>query len=164
MHQLAEYILGGALVASGLQSQTPIVPSVVGGLIMLNAAITKGALAAFQGIPRRVHRQLDLVVIAITFIAALQPWWNVESGARFIMIAIGVVHLVVWTQSSFKERVKTPKAAPAAEPGAAATGGASGDRSTDLGRTAGRLVGGGFNAVRRAKAKFDGDSTPNDTP
>ncbi len=150
MHQLAEYMLGGALVASGLQSRTPLIPSLLGGLIMLNAAITRGPLAAFRGIGRRMHRRLDLVVIALTFFGALQPWVSIESGARFIIIAIGVVHLVVWTQSSFLERVKTPKQAPDAS---------SGDRSTDLGRSAGRLVGGGVNAVRRARAKHD---TPDD--
>ncbi len=151
MHQLVEYILGGALVASGLQSRTPLVPSVLGGLIMMTAAITRGPLAAFRVIGKRMHRRLDLVVIGITFFAALQPWVSIESGARFIIIAIGVVHLVVWTQSSYVERVKAPKQAPDAS---------SGDRSIDLGRSAGRLVGGGVNAVRRARAKHSGTDDP----
>ena len=48
MHQIVEYILGGALVASGLQSPTPAVPSVLGGIVMLHAAITMGPVGAFR--------------------------------------------------------------------------------------------------------------------
>jgi hypothetical protein len=33
MHQAAEYLLGGVLVAQGLQSPTPAIPALAGGLI-----------------------------------------------------------------------------------------------------------------------------------
>ena len=71
MHQVVEYILGGAMIAAGLQSPTPLVPSVVGGVIMLNAAITSGPLSAFRVLDRRVHRVIDIVVIAFEMIAAV---------------------------------------------------------------------------------------------
>lgn len=169
MHQLVEYILGGALVASGLQSPTPLVPAVLGGVIMLHAAITKGALAAFRVIDRRLHRVLDPFVIALCMVGGLQPWVSVESSTRAIVIGIAVVHLVVYFGSSFTERTKTPKTpkaaggastttassgtAPAggAAASAAAASSADGDRSTDLGRTAGRVVGAGVNAVRKMR-------------
>lgn len=146
MHQLAEYIIGGALVASGLQSPTPAVPAVVGGLIMFNAAITRGGLAAFQWIHRRVHRYTDLVIMAVIVVAAVQPWISVDSGSRSLLLVFGVMFLVVWFGSSFTEKVKTPKMArPVAPKG--------GDRSTDFGRSAGRMVGAGVKAARAAKAK-----------
>jgi hypothetical protein len=144
MHQLAEYIIGGALVASGLQSPTPAVPAMVGGLIMFNAAITRGGLAAFQWIHRRIHRYLDLGIMAVIVIAAVQPWVSVDSGSRTLILVFGVMFLVVWFGSSFTEKAKKPKG-PTAPKG--------GDRSTDLGRTAGRLVGSGVKAARAAKAK-----------
>ena len=39
LHQLAEYIVGGALLATGLQSSEPIVPVIVGLLIIVNTAV-----------------------------------------------------------------------------------------------------------------------------
>lgn len=158
MHQLVEYILGGALVASGLQSPTPLVPAVLGGVIMLHAAITKGALAAFRVIDRRLHRVLDPFVIGLCVVGGVQPWVSVESSTRAIVLGIAVVHLVVFLGSSFTERTKAPKAAGGAAPGgggpakAPASAPAPGaDRSTDLGRTAGRVVGAGVNAVRKMR-------------
>ncbi len=142
MHQLVEYILGGALVASGLQSPTPLVPAALGGIIMLHSAITRGALAAFRVIDRRVHRLLDPVVIGLCAFGALQPWLSVDNGTRVIILGIAAVHLVVFFGSSFQERVKTPKQAPSAQ---------GTDRSTDIGRTAGRVVGSGVNAVRKMR-------------
>lgn len=148
MHQLAEYIIGGALVASGLQSPTPAVPAMVGGLIMFNAAITRGGLAAFQWIHRRVHRYTDLVIMAVIALAAAQPWISVDTGSRSLLIVFGVMFVVVWLGSSFTEKAKKPKV-PAAPKG--------GDRSTDFGRSAGRMVGAGVKAARAAKAKRSTD-------
>lgn len=148
-HQLVEYILGGALVASGLQTQTPIVPAVVGGFILLYAAATRGALAAFRLIDRRVHRWADPVLVVVQIAAALQPWVSVDNGTRVIMIGIAVVHLVVWLGSSFTEKAKKPTPATATATGTAEP---AGDRSTEFGRSAGRLAAKGVRAFRTAKA------------
>ncbi len=160
MHQLVEYILGGALVASGLQSPQPLVPAVLGGLILLHAAVTRGALAAFRLIDRKLHRVLDPLVIGLEIVGALQQWISVDNVTRFVIGGIAAVHFVVWLGSSFTEKAKKPKAAAtsaaaAPTPGASATftPDAAGGRSADLGRSAGRLVGSGVQAVRRAKAK-----------
>jgi len=151
-HQLVEYILGGALVATGLQSPLPIVPAVVGGFILLYSAATRGALAAFRLINRRVHRIIDPVLVLLQVAAALQPWVSVDNGTRVIMVAIAAVHLVVWLGSSFAEKEKKT------EPGTKGTTGTKGptgppvDRSTEFGRSAGRMAAKGVRAVRAAKA------------
>ena len=139
MHQLVEYILGGAMIAAGLQSPTPLVPSVVGAVIMLHAAITIGPIGAFRVINRRVHRVVDVAVIALEVVAGFQPWIDLESGTRFLVVGIALVHGFVWWQSSFAERVKSPSVS------------AEGGRSTEIGRIAGRLVGNGVNVVRRPR-------------
>ena len=82
MHQIVEYILGGALVASGMQSVTPLVPAVLGGLIMLNAALTKSAIGAFRAYGRNVHRIIDIVIICLCLVAVGQPWIELDPGAR----------------------------------------------------------------------------------
>lgn len=151
MHQLVEYILGGALVASGLQSPQPLVPSVLGGIVLLHAAVTRGALAAFRLIDRKLHRLLDPVVIGVEIVAAVQPWISVDNGTRFIIGGIAAVHSVVWLGSSFTEKAKKPKVA-AGSSAAASAAAPPGDRSADFGRSAGRMVGNGVKAVRKAKA------------
>ncbi|MEP7203073.1 MAG: hypothetical protein ABI894_10710 [Ilumatobacteraceae bacterium] len=140
MHQLVEYILGGAMVAAGLQSPTPLVPTLVGGLIMLHAAVTIGPLGAFRVLSRGVHRVIDVVVIAVEVVAGVQPWVELDSGTRIIVVGIAAVHLFVWWNTSFAARVK--------KTGVSAEGG----RSTEVGRIAGRLVGNGVNAVRRQRS------------
>ncbi len=140
MHQVVEYILGGAMIATGLQSPTPLLPSLVGALIMLHSAITIGPVGAFRVITRGVHRVVDVAVIATEVVAGLQPWIHLESGTRIIMVGIALVHLFVWWNSSFATRVKAPAVS------------AEGGRSTEIGRIAGRLVGNGVNAVRRPRS------------
>jgi hypothetical protein len=139
MHQVVEYILGGALVASGLQSPTPLVPSVLGGIVMLHAAITVGPVGAFRVLRRRLHRVVDVVVIAAEFTAGVQPWISLQSGTRVIIVGIAAVHLFVWWQTSFTERTRSLVVS------------TEGGRSTEVGRIAGRLVGNGVNAVRRQR-------------
>jgi hypothetical protein len=141
MHQIVEYILGGALVASGLQSPTPAVPSVLGGIVMLNAAMTVGPAGAFRLFKRRFHQALDVVVIATEVAAAVQPWIELESGMRVIIIGIALVHLFVWWQTNFAERVKSLAVS------------TEGGRSAEVGRIAGRLIGNGVNAVRRPRGQ-----------
>jgi hypothetical protein len=139
MHQVVEYILGGAMVAAGLQSPTPLVPSVLGALIMLHSAITVGPLSAFRVLDRRVHRVVDVAVIATEVAAGVQPWINLDSGTRIVVVGIALVHLFVWWNTSFATRVKSRPVS------------AEGGRSTEIGRIAGRLVGNGVNAVRRPR-------------
>jgi hypothetical protein len=139
MHQVVEYILGGAMVAAGLQSPTPLVPTVVGGIVMLHAAITVGPLGAFRIVDRRAHRYVDVGVIALEVVAGAQPWIDLESGTRFLVVGIALVHAFVWWNTNFATRVKAPRVS------------AEGGRSTEVGRIAGRLVGNGVNAVRRQR-------------
>ncbi|HSB86193.1 MAG TPA: hypothetical protein VLD86_07795 [Ilumatobacteraceae bacterium] len=139
MHQVVEYILGGALIASGLQSPTPVIPSVLGAVVMLHAAVTIGPAAAFRVMGRRVHRVVDVGVLAAEVAAGAQPWVDLESATRVTILGIAAVHLFVWWQTNFAERVKSRGAD------------AEADRSTEIGRIAGRLVGNSVNAVRRQR-------------
>jgi hypothetical protein len=139
MHQLVEYILGGSLIAAGLQSPTPVVPSVLGGIVMVHSAVTVGPLGAFRVLRRGVHRYIDIVVMVLEVAAALQPWIELDPGTRALVVGIAFVHLFVWWNTSYTMRVKSPRVS------------AEGGRSTEVGRIAGRLVGNGVNAVRRQR-------------
>jgi hypothetical protein len=138
LHQLAEYLMGGALVFSGLQSPEPAMPAIAGVLVLLNASVVKAsAFSAFRLITRRVHRLLDPVLIGLTVVGAVQPFVSVESGTRVMMVAVAVVHGLVFVQSNYAERATR-------EPVNAAGG-----RSEEFGRLAGRAVGSGVRRWRQ---------------
>ncbi|MFZ9629229.1 MAG: hypothetical protein ACO3C1_07735 [Ilumatobacteraceae bacterium] len=155
MHQLVEYILGGGLVAAGVQSPEPVVPAAVGGLLLLYAACTKSSIAAFRLLSRRVHRVGDPVVVLVEAAAAAQPWVAVDVAGRAAIGAVAFVHLVVWWQSTYTERVPRQQRRAAARTAAGAVapstapGEPAGDRATDVGRSLGRAVARGIVAARR---------------
>ena len=136
LHQAAEYLLGLVLVAQGLQSPTPVVPSVAGGIVLLNAACVEGPLAAFRLVSRRAHRWADLVVIGMLVVVAALPWLDVDNTSRVLMVIVAVILTVVWWNSSF--------AAPAPRSRDQMV-----DRSEAVGRLAGRAVGNTVKAARR---------------
>ena len=140
MHQLVEYVLGGLLVAQGLQSPDPVLPSAAGALIMLNAAIARGPWSAFRWVSRSMHRSLDVVVIAAVVVMAVQPVVAVDATGRIVMAGIAFVHAFVWRQSSFTEKIRSRAPISAAD-----------GRGLEIGRLAGRAVGDGINAAKRFK-------------
>ncbi len=142
MHQAVEYLLGGVLVAQGLQSPAPVAPSLAGLLVLANACTVRdGALSAFRLVSRSAHRIIDVVVIAAVVLLALQPWTEVDSGARIVMIGIAAVMGFVWWQSSFAEKQRRETMV------------AQGGLSTEIGRRAGRMVGDGINAAKRLERR-----------
>lgn len=167
LHQLVEYILGITLVSQALQSPTPAVPAIAGAVMLVNAAIVRGPLAAFRLVGRRTHRLADLGVIGLTVLLAVQPWVAIDAGARLIMVFIAAVQGFVWWQSDLAEPApRAPRAAGTRSPVPSApspspspspsppvspspSSGAGSDRSTQVGRAAGRAVGSGVRAVRR---------------
>ncbi len=166
MHHLVEYILGIGLVAVGTQSPTPEVPALLGAFVLIYAACTKSAIGAFRILSRRAHKVTDPIVVAIQIGVAAQPWVEVDPGTRMVIVAVAIVHLFVWWQSSYDEKVKpsrtastsarSPASSTASSPAseaASSAGASSGDRATEIGRTAGRLVGGGVKAFRGARDK-----------
>lgn len=139
IHQAVEYLLGIVLVMQGLQMPEPLVPALGGVLVLLNAATAIGPLSAFRLQPRRVHRIVDLVVIALLVAAALQPWVASDPGTRGLMLIVAGVLGVVWWYTDFAER-KERQARRLAQ---------AGPRSEEIGRSAGRVAGNAVNAWRR---------------
>ena len=156
MHQAAEYVLGAVFIAQGLQSLTPVVPSVMGGLVMLNTACAKGTLSAFRIFGRRMHRVLDAVVVVVV-VAAVQPVVSVDNSTRLIMGMLAFVLAFVWWKSDFSESAKTLRVAAVKHGRAPPVSRADGTRADAIGRTAGRLAGKGVNLYRTARLKRRAD-------
>jgi hypothetical protein len=145
-HQLVEYLLGIGLISAAIQMPQPAVPAVLGLVIILNAAIAKGAAGAFRLAGKRVHKQLDVVVMLLLLGGAVQPWVSIDNTSRLLLGAVAFVLWFVWFHTDFTERVPRSERK-------AATGTAR-PASEDIGRGAGRMVGGGVNSLKRWKDSF----------
>ena len=143
IHQLAEYVIGLALIAQGMQDPAPLVPTLAGALVLVNAAAVRGPLGAFRFIGRGVHRWLDVVVGAAIALAAIQPGFEVEVTGRAIMLVMLLPLGFLWCYTDWDER-RERRARRVAR---------GSDRGDELGRTAGRLVGTAFTAGRNAVRK-----------
>lgn len=157
MHQVVEYLIGIVLIGAAFQAPEPVVPSMMGGLVVMNAAIAKGPASAFPLISRTVHRWLDVVVILLLVAAAFQPVFDVDSTGRLLLCGIAFVMFFIWLNSDFAEKatskenkklVKQARQERLARP-----------QSEEIGKKAGRVVGGGVNAAKRMnKKRKEGDN------
>ena len=150
MHQLIEYLLGIGLISVAIQTPQPAVPAVLGLVIILNAAITKGAAGAFSWTGKGAHRRLDVVVMLLLVGGAVQPWVSIDNTSRLLLGGVAFVLWFVWFHTDFTEKVSRAERKAAK----AQTGGADQPTSEQIGRGAGRVVGGGVNSLKRWKDSF----------
>lgn len=143
IHQAVEYIIGLALITQGMQDPEPLVPTLAGALVLVNAAAVRGPLGAFKLIGRRVHRWIDVVVAAVLLVGALQPWADVEVTGRAIMLVMLLPLGFLWFYTDWEERPGRRQRREAQASG----------RGDDLGRSAGRLAGSAYVAGKRAIKK-----------
>ena len=151
LHQAVEYLIGAVFISSSIQSETPAIPAGLGVAVMLNAAFTHGPAGAFKVLHTKVHRVIDVVIIAAVLVAAVQPVVAVGDNARLLLVALAVVLAFVWWNTDFassaerRERRSKRRAARADRRSVDLPSG------EDIGKSAGRAVGSGINLIRRAK-------------
>ena len=143
LHQLAEYIVGGAMLASGLQSPKPLIPVIVGSLILLNTAIVDAPFGAFRLVGRRLHRILDYIVLGVAIVACVAPGMDVSTRLVQILIVI-VLAVVVWRTdySAPKPKVKQPVSATPE------------GKADEIGRFAGHTAGTWASKIREKSREF----------
>lgn len=145
LHQIAEYAIGAALIGSGLQSPTPAVPAVVGGLVILNAASADGPLRAFGKVARPRHRILDVVLVLGAIGSLILP--GVDLGTRIVQACCIGVWVTVIVNSDYTPRRPTPGSSESLDQGTSRSAG----RPDELGRRAGRVAG---SLVARARVAW----------
>jgi hypothetical protein len=147
LHQAAEYVVGLALIAQGLQAAEPWLPGAAGAVIVVNAAIARGPLGAFAFVGRRLHRLFDVIIIVGLLGAAILP--GVELAMRLVLGGFAVVLGFVARYTRYDHRAAgSAGASPGRRRTDASDGETSGDRAEDFGRRAGRLAGEGVKAWR----------------
>jgi hypothetical protein len=134
LHQFAEYVIGAALVGSGLQSPSPEIPAVLGGLIIVNAAIVNAPLGAFRIVGRRVHRLLDFVLVGIGVLATALP--GLDLGTRIVQLCCLIVFVTVVMNTNYSPSTTTRSSDRARQAGLDGR-----DRPEEIGRRAGRVAG-----------------------
>lgn len=151
IHQIVEYLVGIGLISASVQLPDPAVPALLGLLIILNAAVAKGAAGAFRLVGRRLHRTLDLVVIAVLVFWAVQPWVSIDGTGRLLIGAIAFILCFVWFYTDFAEQRTR------AERRAERT--ARGPRdSHEIGRQAGRVAAQTVSSLKRWKDGLGADA------
>ena len=101
LHQLGEYLIGAVLIASAWYSPEPTVQAVLGGLIIINAAFADGAAGAFPVVDRRIHKWLDVVIMVLLLVAAVQDWVGVDTTGRIALPTMAVLMFLLWWNTDF---------------------------------------------------------------
>jgi hypothetical protein len=153
-HQIAEYALAAALVVVGghLTGRPELVLIVSGGLLALLAVVSKGPLAAWRFLPRKLHVFLD-IVLAVCF--ALSPVLYLPGFPLMPIIISEAVAIVLVRMSFTTELVPRPRPARDATGAAAtATGSSAGgtDAASVAAANAGRLLGTAVARARQSRA------------
>jgi hypothetical protein len=143
IHQMAEYVIGIAIVSQGLQDPDPVVPSVIGTLVIFNAAIVRGPLGAFKWVGRGLHRWFDVALMGVILFTALQPWIEVSVTGRGLMLIMLLPLGFLWFYTDWAERQARKERRKAA----------AGPTGEQMGRTAGRLAGSSYATAKQALKK-----------
>jgi hypothetical protein len=169
IHQLVELLLGILLMVQGARTgEHTAVLVTLGGLLLLLALCSDGALGAWPWIGRRLHRVLDLVAVAILALSPLVLGLDHLLPIVIVEVAAGaMLWLALRTDwpSSAPEPQPVAGGSEATEPWArklgSAVGGAVEKARDDGPRQLGRLVG---KAQRAAKAALTPDPSPDAPP
>jgi hypothetical protein len=176
MHQVVEYVIGASFISAAIASSTPIIPIVLGSLILVNAAVAIGPAGAFRLVHRQVHRIFDLAIMGLIVFASIQPVYEVQEATRALMMALGLVMAFVWWNSDFatrnerKERRGSPSSGAARSADSAVSAKSSPDKdakqppdSSEAGRSAGRSAAQTYLAAKRLKKAMIDDRNKSDS-
>lgn len=151
MHQLVEYIIGASFVSTAIASSTPVIPVVIGGVILVNAAIAIGPAGAFRLVHRQIHRVIDVVIMVLIVVASVQPVVEVQNSTRVLMIALALVMAFVWWNSDFAVREERKQRRLSSTARSAGKAAAARPDSQEVGKAAGRSAAGTYLAAKRLK-------------
>ena len=156
-HQLAEYALAAALIVVGghLTGRTELVLLVAGGVLALLAIVSKGPLAAWRIVPRRLHVYLDLVLAACFALSPILYLPGIPLIPIIISEAVAVVLVRMSLTTEIVPRPRPERGAKSSRPGSGAGDGSASDPASLAAATAGRLLGTAVGRARRSRAPLN---------
>jgi hypothetical protein len=102
-HQLGEYLIAAVLIASAWYSPEPAVQAILGGLIMANAALADGPAGAFRVLGRPVHKWIDVAIMILLLVAAVQGWFDVDTTGRIALPLMSAALFMLWLRTDFHD-------------------------------------------------------------
>ena len=93
LHQIVEYIIGIGMLFLAGQSSQPVWPAIIGVVILVNSAMSDGAMSAYRVIPRRIHKVVDWVVIVSAIAASILA--DHDAQARVSLLGVGIILAVI---------------------------------------------------------------------
>jgi hypothetical protein len=111
-HGLIEYLAAVVLIVApfvlAFESGAAIAVSiVVGVVVMIVAATTRGPTSLVNQVPVSVHVVIDFALAALLIAAPFLFSFSAESAPTAFFIAIGIVHLLLTIATRFKEARET---------------------------------------------------------
>ena len=82
--QLVEYAIGFAIAWSASRMNEPLVPAIVAGAVITNAAIVKAPLSAFRVTGPQLHRVIGIALSIAILAAAILV--DVDAGTRALLV------------------------------------------------------------------------------
>lgn len=82
--QLLEYAIGFAIAWSASRASDPLVPAIVAGAVIANAAMVKAPLAAFRVTSPQVHRVIGVALSIAILVAAI--FVDVDAGTKALLV------------------------------------------------------------------------------
>jgi hypothetical protein len=89
-HQAGDYAVAALLLLSLSRAEVPEWPLAIGAVGLVNAAMTRGPLAAYRRIPLPLHGAVDVVLVVGSFIGAVAVRSNTTDA--LVMVSAAVLH------------------------------------------------------------------------
>lgn len=83
--QLVEYVIGFGVAGGAANAQHQLPLALVALLVLLNVAVVKGPLSAFQIVPLAIHRWTGLIVAGVALFAAV--FLTLDTAGRLTLLA-----------------------------------------------------------------------------
>ncbi len=87
-HHLTDYVVAAAFIFIGVRAQDPVWPLLIGIVALVNAATTRGPLAAYRFVPHGLHTMIDVGIVIVTIVGAVVVHNNASDALGLAALAV----------------------------------------------------------------------------
>ncbi len=89
-HQAGDYVVAALLLLSLSRADVPAWPLAIGAVGLVNAAMTRGPLAAYRRIPLPLHGAIDVMLVVVCIAGAITVRSNRTDA--LVLVSAAVLH------------------------------------------------------------------------
>lgn len=86
-HHVTDYVVAAAFILVGVRAQDPVWPLLIGIVALVNAATTRGPLAAYRAVPHSLHMVIDAGVVVASVVGAVAVRDNAGDALGLVALA-----------------------------------------------------------------------------